>query len=628
MGVEPRDGTGRVTWLSPAPERDRFVDDLLGHMTLGEKIGQLNLCHDAAAPGIEAAIAQGLVGGVTGATDPERLQQVAIGQSRLGIPLFLFDPAIHGVLSPWALAASWDEELARLAGASAAETALKRGFNIFAGPCVGAPAGAGVTKPTHIATEEPWLAARLSGAFLAGAADREAFGSAQALPVASWTEGSAKAEQAWATQLLTGSQPTAVDSGAIDRPTALRAGFDGLLVAECRALHAQVEERFRTTSTRSMLEAGERAIADGSLSEHRIDATVRAVLGAKHALGLFHQPERLVTAGNGSGMSLPVAAAMRRKAMVLLRNEAGLLPLSPVSDRVLVVGPTDGPAASCADALTKCSISFSAAPGLAVRKPGESWRDAHPGDSLALSLTRDAAKRADFVLAVLDERHFAPVAGARFPRPTPTTLALLRALGSARTRVAAMVIGPNPVDLAEADPYFAAVLQCWEGGAGFEEALGDILSGRHAPQGRLPVAVGRYAFGQGGGYGESAFTGLRVAVTAAGVIASLRIRNTGSFALRETAQLYVSGPQAEAARLVDFVDVTLAPGEETAVTFALEERHLSLGSQGPAEIAPGRYIVAVGKDRGRVLSAEVEITPSLARTMAARGAAHLRLAAG
>lgn len=617
-----------MNWLSPAPERDRFVDDLLGHMALSEKIGQLDLFHDAAAPGLEAAIEQGLVGGVAGASDAKRLQALAMARSRLGIPLLLSDTSIHAVLSPWALAASWDEGLARLAGATAADAALKRGYNSLAGPCVAAPAGAAPAEPAHIATDDAYLAARLSGAFLAGAADRETHGSAQMLSIPRWSEGAPAAEEAWTAELLDGSRPPAIESAAADRRTALRAGFDGLLVTECRALHGCLRERFATTSTRTMLEAAERAITDGDISEDRIDAAVRAVLGIKHALGLFRQPERLVTGDGGPAITLPVAAAMRRKAMVLLRNESGLFPLSPVSDRVLVVGPAEGPAAACAEALAKCSISFSAAPGLARRQPGESWQSPHPGDGLAVSLTRDAAQRADFVLAVLDDRHFAPVAGARFPRPTPTTLALLRALASARTRVAALIVCDSPVDLAEADPHFAAVLHCWDMGAGFAEALGDVLSGRHAPQGRMPVAVGRYAFGQGGGFGDSAFAGLRLAAGAEGVSASLRVRNTGSFTLRETIQLYLAAAQDSTPRLADFVDVSLAPGEETAVTFELDRRHFATGPAGSREVHPGRHTIAIGKDRSRVLSAEIEITPALARLMAARGARHLRLAAG
>ena len=51
------------------------------------KDSQLDLFHDANAPGIEAAVAEGMVGGVLGASDAKRLQELAIARSRLGIPL-------------------------------------------------------------------------------------------------------------------------------------------------------------------------------------------------------------------------------------------------------------------------------------------------------------------------------------------------------------------------------------------------------------------------------------------------------------------------------------------------------------------------------------------------------------
>lgn len=617
-----------MTWLSAASERERFVEDLLGHMALEEKIGQLDLYHDGTAPGLEAAIAAGQIGGVAGAGDARRLQALATERSRLGIPLLLFDPQVEVAISPWALAAAWDEELARLAGATAAETALRRGYNALVGPGVAAPGGTALMSPAaHLATEDGLLAARLSAAFLAGADDHAATGTTQVLAVARWASGSVQHEQGWAGELLARAAPLAIDSRAIDRTAALRTGFDGLLVAECRQLHARLRDRFATTSTRTIQEAAERAIAEGEIAEHHIDAAVRAVLGVKHALGLFRQTERLAAETTGAALALPVAAAMRRKAMVLLRNEAGLLPLSPVSDRVLVVGPASGPAASCAEALARSSISYAAAPGLAIRQNEERWSDPHPGDALALSLTRDAAQRADFVIAVLDERHFAPATGAGFPRPTATALAMLRALSSARTRVAALIVTDTPVDLAEAESHVAAVLQCWGTGAGFEEALSDILSGRHAPQGRMPVSVGRYTFGQGIGFGESVFSAFRVAVTPQGVAASLRVRNAGSFALRETVQLYLEDARGAVPRLIDFVDLALAPGEEAPLGFALEARHFAAGPIGSHDVQPGRYTLSVGKDRGRRLSAAIDIAAPLARAMSVQGARHLRLAA-
>ena len=88
------------------PKMDAFVHDLMGRMTKAEKIGQLNLMSvgfDVTGPllseGADAKIRQGLVGGVFNTYTPaavQKLQLLAIKQSRLGIPLLFGYDVIHG----------------------------------------------------------------------------------------------------------------------------------------------------------------------------------------------------------------------------------------------------------------------------------------------------------------------------------------------------------------------------------------------------------------------------------------------------------------------------------------------------------------------------------------------------
>ena len=71
----------------------------MSKMTLEEKIGQLNLpvagsivTGDGKSTGVETRIAKGEVGGlfnVKGAADIRKYQQIAVEQSRLGIPLII-----------------------------------------------------------------------------------------------------------------------------------------------------------------------------------------------------------------------------------------------------------------------------------------------------------------------------------------------------------------------------------------------------------------------------------------------------------------------------------------------------------------------------------------------------------
>lgn len=610
---------------SLAHERSRFVDDLLSYMTLEEKLGQLDLFHSPDDPALEKAIAAGRIGGVAGANLPNRLQALATRRSRLGIPLLLANGAVDLALSPWALAASWDEDLARCVGASAARDAIGSGFNGLPGPRVAS--GDDERSDAHIAASEPHLSARLAAAFARGTDCECGDRRSAVLAIPAWTSIADRRGVDWAQGLIRSGSVTAIDCLTLDSDTAQRAGFAGILVAECRRISEIVARNFNLTSARSMLESAERIMADGLVSEHQLDLAVRGVLAAKHALGLFRDPQRMV-APPPPGLGYGRDDHKVRGTFVLLRNEAGLLPLSPVSDRVLVVGASDGAGAACADALGRAGIGHSIAPGLAQRRADESWAAPVPGDHLALSLTCDAARRADFVLVVLEDRHFSPTGEAGWRQPTLAVLAMLRGLSVGSARLVAIVATARPVDLADADQHFSAVLQCWQPTAGFEEALSDVLSGRFSPQGRMPASAGRFLAGHGLGFGESVLSAYSLTIGSHHVLAAVRIRNTGSFAMRETVQIYLREKDG-ALRLVAFQHALIAPGADVPVTFELGLEALGTqGATGRLELAPGHYEVLVGKSMGRVLAATVEITPSLARAMMLQERGLLRLAAG
>lgn len=607
-----------------AQERSRFVEDLLSYMTLEEKLGQLDLFRRPDDPALEKAIVAGRVGGVSGADRPDRLQALATERSRLGIPLLLSGGDIDLGLSPWALAASWDEDLLRSAGGSAARDAIVGGFNCMSAPRTGTSTS-GIAQ-AHIAASEPHLAARLAVAFAQGALGKGGDRRGAVLAVPTWASQPDGDDLAWAQGLIRADGVAAIDCLALDRDTAQRAGFSGILVAECRRISEIMARHFHGTSARSPLESAERVFAEGRTGEHDLDGAVRGVLAAKHALGLFRDPQRVVApplAGPGYGGDGHKA----RETFVLLRNEAGILPLSPVSDRVLVVGSADGVGAACADALGRAGIGHSIAPGLAQRRGNEPWTEPVPGDHLALSLTCDAARRADFALVVLEDRHFVATEASSWRQPTAAVLIMLRGLALAGARLVAIVATAEPVDLADADQYFAAVLHCWQPVAGFEEALSDVLSGRFSPQGRMPASAGRYVVGHGLGFGETVLSGYTLTARSHFVEATVKLRNSGSFAMRETVQVYLRR-QGDQLRLVEFEHAILAPGQETAVTFELGLEALGTSSDARFQVAPGHYEILVGKSVSRLLRATVEITPAFARAIALRHGGFLRLAAG
>ncbi|MFW6259501.1 MAG: glycoside hydrolase family 3 N-terminal domain-containing protein, partial [Tangfeifania sp.] len=88
-------------------EMDTFIGDLMGEMTVEEKIGQLNLITpgggiptgSVVSTDVEAKIKAGNVGGIFGVSSPEKVRQaqaLAVEESRLGIPMLFGADVIHG----------------------------------------------------------------------------------------------------------------------------------------------------------------------------------------------------------------------------------------------------------------------------------------------------------------------------------------------------------------------------------------------------------------------------------------------------------------------------------------------------------------------------------------------------
>jgi len=135
-------------------EEERFVEDLLGKMTLEEKIGQMNQRTGqwemtGTAPKNDNSqqllddLKNGRVGSmlnVVGAEATRKAQQLVVENSRLGIPLIFGYDVVHGhqTMFPISLgeAASWDPELAKLSASIAAKEAAATGLQWTFAPMV------------------------------------------------------------------------------------------------------------------------------------------------------------------------------------------------------------------------------------------------------------------------------------------------------------------------------------------------------------------------------------------------------------------------------------------------------------------------------------------------------------
>ncbi|WP_372920619.1 glycoside hydrolase family 3 N-terminal domain-containing protein, partial [Salegentibacter sp.] len=140
-------GTSVLQAQTQIPE----VEELLEKMTLEEKIGQLNLLTpgggvatgSVVSEDVETKIKDGNVGGVFGVSSPERVrqaQEIAVKNSRLGIPLLIGSDVIHGYKTtfpiPLGISASWDMELIKQTAEVAAKEATADGINWNFSPMV------------------------------------------------------------------------------------------------------------------------------------------------------------------------------------------------------------------------------------------------------------------------------------------------------------------------------------------------------------------------------------------------------------------------------------------------------------------------------------------------------------
>ena len=162
--------------LPPDPAAERFIADLIGKMTLEEKVAQMSqvpLNQPSAVPPEELA-RRGL-GSFLFITDAKRidqLQHIAVERSRLHIPLLFGFDVIHGFRTvypvPLALAASWDPATAEKAQAMAAREARSQGIQWTFAPMVDIARDPRWGRILEGAGEDPYLGSRMAEAQVHG----------------------------------------------------------------------------------------------------------------------------------------------------------------------------------------------------------------------------------------------------------------------------------------------------------------------------------------------------------------------------------------------------------------------------------------------------------------------------
>jgi beta-glucosidase len=382
------------------PKALRFVNDLLGRMTIEEKLGQMSqIAHQEPGPvPHDERIRKEQVGSFLFITDPveiNRLQHIAVEQTRLHIPLIFGFDVIHGFRTiypvPLALASSWDPAEAERAQSMAAREASSVGIRWTFAPMVDIARDPRWGRIMEGAGEDPYLGSRMAEAQVRGF-QGDAIGSADHILACvkhfagygaaeggrDYDSANISDEQLWnvylppfhaAVQAGAGSIMSAyMDLNSVPATgnkfllhDVLREkwGFRGFVVSDwrsvaslqthgfaaspedaaVRAVNAGVNMEMTSHVMRDNLAA---AVKSGSVSESVIDDSVRDILLMKYRLGLFSSPYTSIDRARselGSTAQHEAARVAAERSAVLLRNQDGLLPLKKTVSSIAVVGP-------------------------------------------------------------------------------------------------------------------------------------------------------------------------------------------------------------------------------------------------------------------------------------------------
>ncbi len=397
-----------VQWAAVASsdsKMDKFIDGLIRKMTLEEKIGQLNLppCGDinTGEPqknNVVQAAAKGQIGGtfnIKGAAKVRALQEAAVKESRLGIPLLIGMDVIHGYETvfpiPLAMAASWDvgavEESARIAAKEASAAGVCWTFSPMVDICRDPRWG----RMSEGAGEDCYLGSQMAAAMVRGYQGDNYRSNTNIMACLKHFAlyGGAEAGRDYNTVDMSrlrmyneylAPYKAAVEAGVGSVMSSFNVvdgipatanrwlltdllrnewGFGGFVVTDYGSISEMTQHGLGSGMTTAAMafNAGtdmdmaagafaahlKTALRNGVVSEAQIDAAVRRILEAKYKLGLFKNPYKyndvkreqtdIYTAENRAA-----ARSLAAKTFVLLKNEGNVLPLG-IRGKIALVGP-------------------------------------------------------------------------------------------------------------------------------------------------------------------------------------------------------------------------------------------------------------------------------------------------
>lgn len=389
-----------------AQERIPKVEELLGKMTIEEKIGQLNLLTpgggvatgEVVSKDVGTKIKSGQVGGLFGVAGPDRVrkaQEIAVNDSRLGIPLLIGSDVIHGYKTtypiPLGLSASWDMDLVKQAAQMAAREATADGINWNFSPMVDIARDPRWGRISEGAGEDPYLGSKIATAMVAGyqgddlAAAHTMLACVKHFALYGAVEAGRDYHSVDMSKIKMFNQymqpyKAAIDAGAatvmssfndVDGVPATgnkwlltdllrdQWGFDGFVVSDYTSLNEMIPHGLGDLQAVSALalKAGldmdmvgegflttlKKSLDEGKVTEEDITNACRRVLEAKYISGLFDDPYKYLDAKRPKKDILTednraLARKLATRSFVLLKNHNNILPLKK-QGKIALVGP-------------------------------------------------------------------------------------------------------------------------------------------------------------------------------------------------------------------------------------------------------------------------------------------------
>lgn len=376
---------------------DERVEEILGRMTIEDKIGQLNQMDGRRdIEKIKAEIRQGTLSSIMNIVDPavtDELQRIAVEESPSRIPILFARDVVHGFNTvlpiPLGMAASWDDELIEAAARNTALEATERGIRWAFAPMMDIARDPRWGRIAESFGEDTYMAGRLATAVVRGYQGKSLADQTSMAACAKHFVGYGDAEGG--RDYNTTSIPprtlrdvylppfkACVDQGCASIMTSFNDndglpstgnrwlltellreqwGFDGVVVSDWGSVaglipHGVAHDKRDAAhqciiagcdvdmSSRSYLLNLKDLIEKGEVDVAVLDEAVRRVLRLKMQLGLFDQPyaRKAERSDIYSEPVLETACRLAEESVVMLKND-NALPIEGNVRKVLVVGP-------------------------------------------------------------------------------------------------------------------------------------------------------------------------------------------------------------------------------------------------------------------------------------------------